>query len=380
MKRFDFVSGYEFEGKKRVLKDDKWGIVDHKDSIVVPTEYDYLRVISRLKLIEYIKGNHYGVMTFNGDVIIEGSKLIAVYENEEKILLKVKNKEGFVGLCNKQGKIILPFIYKDIEKIYNDLFLIKYYGDKEEVYNIKTKKKILDSPYKLHKDSACNNMLIIEDDKGSIGVCDLNGKVVIPTEYESADYTYDTFFYMNKKDGFDIFDFNCKFQKTINGFKFVEGYRNGDIIVKKNGKVGLININEEIIIEPQYEDIEVRNKQYVVTKNGKSALMSEGSIITPFKYEEISCTFAEDYYIIYVDGKEGLIDKNGEEKIKPIYEYLCCDDIEKGYLVFEGSSGKYGVLDLEGNKILDEIYDWIIDIEDGRFTVELNGEAGYVII
>ena len=58
MKRFDFVSGYEFEGKKRVLKDGKWGIVDHKDRLVVPTEYDDLYFFSRCPIIKYIKENH----------------------------------------------------------------------------------------------------------------------------------------------------------------------------------------------------------------------------------------------------------------------------------------------------------------------------------
>jgi hypothetical protein len=106
-------------------------------------------------------------------------------------------------------------------------------------------------------------------------------------------------------------------------------------VVKKNGKLGLINQAFEEIIKPKYQAIEqIFNSRFLrVQRKNKWALVNAtGEILTRSKYQSISTSFFDKYFLVkkQANGVQlyGLIDHKGNEitrikyhKIEPFSPY-----------------------------------------------------------
>ncbi len=214
-------------------------------------------------------------------------------------------------------------------------------------------------------------------------------------------------------------------------------------LLKREEKYGVININGDIIIEPQYDKIVIPNqhkalficnnensrkilndkneeilKKYeniqpialsnAVIENsyeknvlrykadGKYGLITyEGKIIVKAKYDEISSLgYRENQILIRENGKYGLINNEGTQIIKPIYDTIQSDEYysiendykKSGYIVCNTTSEgyRYGYYDYEANKILDAEYNKIERLEvqntnDIYLIAAKNGQYGVFV-
>ena len=126
-----------------------------------------------------------------------------------------------------------------------------------------------------------------------------------------------------------------------------------------NEKMGIIDHNGNIIIDAQYDNIVIPNPE-------------------------------KDVFICYVDNEPNqVLNSNGEEifseydniepiKLKNIVSILC---YEKNSLIYE-KDGKYGLIDFEGKEITKNIYDTIENLQstEGKFLVSQNGKYGVINI
>ena len=82
-------------------------------------------------------------------------------------------------------------------------------------------------------------------------------------------------------------------------------YWGGDnVIVKKNGKMGVVNADNKLFIPLQYDSIQTLEHLYYVWQDNKMGLISStGSTIIPIKYALLK-TFGtnEKYYFVAIDG------------------------------------------------------------------------------
>ena len=124
------------------------------------------------------------------------------------------------------------------------------------------------------------NILRIEK-SGKYGLIDLNGKELLPAEYEEI--------------------------------TLLAGIENS-ILIKKDGKVGLANDNGSIIIEPSYKEIKNLGSTYkegyiTISEEGKYGVISATKKqILENKYEDISPIYLKDYYLVKENGAQKLID------------------------------------------------------------------------
>ena len=209
------------------------------------------------------------------------------------------------------------------------------------------------------------------------GVYNLDGENIINEVYSS--YYFDGMIYMNKKDSFDIFDSNGKFQKTINGFNFEYSSKNDEIVVSKNKKQGVMNKNGEVIIEPKYDKIlPLGDGRYISKEKGQFALITNNENLTLNTYDYLSGRKDNTFFLVEKGNKAGVIDKVGKQILSTSYKCIDFYLIEKGYFVVEDFSGRYGLFDLKGNKVLDFKYENIYDIEDNNVRVEFQRMTGTV--
>lgn len=153
------------------------------------------------------------------------------------------------------------------------------------------------------------------------------------------------------------------------------------ILVKKNGKWGLINpFTGEILCDFIYDDIsqigedcEKENGEIIVYSNGLCGKIDcNGNIILPIIYDEIG-----SYGRVKKQGLWGLL-KNGEQIIPCEYNILGGNDILDDFWQWKPSqykNGKWGVINgNDGEIILEFEYDEIKFIEEDYYYVMRKGD------
>jgi len=145
----------------------------------------------------------------------------------------------------------------------------------------------------------------------------------------------------------------------------------------------------------EYKLLEISDEQiqyYKLQQNGKYGVIDkEGNLIIEAKYNSVDIPNPTmPIFIVSDDGKNFIaLDSNGSKKyeqydnVEAISINLIASNVpyEKSVLKYK-QDGLYGIIDLEGNKITENIYDSItnIDYKEGNLKVEKNGKFGVINI
>ncbi len=247
-----------------VKKDDRYGIVDSSEKIIVPLNYV---LISKET---YSDGSHLSI-----------------------------NGEGKYGFITVDGKETLPFIYDKLENKYGS-----------------------------------NNMISIKNSK--CGIVRINSGS--PQEIISCDYD------------------------EITNLKKV-------LIIKKDGKFGLLDSGGKVIVEPIYEDLEIIGDMVIAKiKSGFEILNEQGQKITAEKFKDVDIILDESKksYYNYNNFTFLKVKKKNEfqimDKVGKIMGTATFDDIisEFNNVFIVKKKNKYGLFTLLDNKLLvDYSYDMI---------------------
>lgn len=164
------------------------------------------------------------------------------------------------------------FIFDEIKTYFDDNPIFKfgaYFGE-------------IDKTGKILSAIKCDNLCRIGEENFAIcikdkwGIINNNKEWLIKPEYDSLNITEDCFY-----------------------------------IASKNGKYGVININNDVITDFIFDSFEIvsfRKKYYAASKDGKIGIVNLfGREIAPFLFKEIDM-LVEDYGTARFDGKYGLID------------------------------------------------------------------------
>lgn len=148
--------------------------------------------------------------------------------------------------------------------------------------------------------------------------------------------------------------------------------------ITSNGLSGVIDRNGNVIVKPEYNTVKIPNpkepifvclfdynpstgeyKTKVLNDKNEELLTDYESVNTIEIKEIISSIPYEKTVLQYKkDGKYGIIDFNGKEITKPIYEEIRNMPYREGELIVK-KDGKYGVININGGKLLDFKYDYI---------------------
>lgn len=161
------------------------------------------------------------------------------------------------------------------------------------------------------------------------------------------------------------------------------------IIVEKNYKYGLLDMQGEIICEPLYDNIHpLRNGNVIVCKEKSWSLINrQGEILKNLEYDKIE-SFVDGFAVVTLGGKYGIIDESGNalgelkyDKIRSLVSESRYGEEDKFAEYFEACiDGKWGFLNKQGKEMSPFVYDDIKmrDFEGGFVRVCKNGKWGYV--
>lgn len=308
---------------------DKWGIINSINANIVAAKYrSIIHEIDGFIKVELLipnssRNSRYGVLNRDGDIIVPVQSTKIIPIESQNNIFFISEIDGMSGVYDKVGTIIVPFIYYHIDTDGNYFYC--RYNDINNIYNF----------YGEH--------LFYIDDKQSI---------IIPPEYEYAVYG------------------GC-----------------GIILVSKKDLWGLINMSGEIIVTPQYAEIEAFDEGYAkvglslteatqsnndwMEKKLKYGLIdTTGEIVLPLEYEEIE-KWDNGYYVIRKNGLYGLLSPSLHVVFEPNKNYLKKLDDKHILVQVDAVYSTYSLIDYFGNEIIsaDERFSEIEVMENGFLKV-----------
>ena len=339
--RYSYIShreNYYFN----ICKDNKWGILDAKTGKeVLSCKYD-----KKIPLL------------FLSQKPSNSSKEDAFVAIEGKLICKVR-EDGYFGCIDENYNEIIPCIYEDIEN-YNDwsVILCKYghevWGcfDNEgnNIVPVSFDKIVMwHSPY-ISAGIGRYISTVIGDNVNEQGGFDgmwtlytLKGDVVIDgyNEIEVQEY----FIIVRKEVEYKITDdYNENYGLWSRGYKILGGHYclydlKGMLLLDNLFKVRIINKDFACIFIRQDENI--RAGVINICNPNWSNVIYDKVFILDMNY---------NYFLTKIDDKYGIIDMEGNKMVKPLYTNITSFDDNIAYVTDE--NGKCGIINNKGEVIL----------------------------
>lgn len=341
-----------------VYSNGKWGVINSKGDIIIEPQYEEMIAIPN-------NSQPLFVCTYDIDYGDGTYKTKVINEKNESVITGYDNV-NFIDNIDEKGKIF-----------YLENVLIVEKEGKFGLVNLKNK-EILEPVYdEISILNDVDNSLIIK--KGdSVGLCDYEGNIIINTEYKeikSIGNDYKNGYIVVNKDGlYGIIDFN----KTVileNKYLDIKPiYSSNKYAVKMDGGYRVIDKDGGVLINKQFSDIKDINGDNIIFKeNGKYGITTiylENKV--EVKYEDL--TFINNNnYIAKSNGKYGIIDLNNQVQVDFKYTNIEYKEIE-GIIIAENSDNQYDIYDLSIELKLTVNQ---IEMNDGYMTVVIGEEHKY---
>lgn len=390
-----------------LYEQDKWGIIDNKGNQVISPSYAEMIIIpdstKDIFICTYEINNETGeykskvIDKKNKEKFTEYEQVEALenYDKNQNIwyeedVLKVK-QNGKYGLIDFKGKSILECDYDEIYTLkgIKGSIIVEKGGKLGLVDN--TGRKIIDPEYKeiLGLGTKSDEGYITVNQEGKYGVINYAKEQELENKYEYIEPIYGKGLYVIREKNQQKL-MNAKGEVILdNGYSKIIAILNHEkegIIFEREQKYGVMATDKTILVRPEYDNIkELDNGTFIAEKDGKKGIINiQGEEKLPFSYKTIAYNKKADLYIAEdSQNKTSIIDKDynikligilsefNEEneyirmRIEDQYEYynFKCEEtsnieVLKGNTLFlKQENGKYGYVNKKGEKVVDYIYD-----------------------
>ena len=410
-------------------KDNKWGVIDSTGNTVIDPSYKEMIIVPNSKSgvfictydVNYETGEYKtkALNEKNQEIFTQYEK-IEPMQNQDKSgniwyetnVLKVQ-KDGKYGLINFDGKEVIPTEYDEITVIpqIENSFKVK----KDNKYGIVDSdgKTVIQAQYAdidvLGKDNKSG--FIVKTDNGKYGIVDYSNTLILEAKYDSVEKVYGNDMYVVTENGKQKLVNKSGNDVLTDGFdsiKQILANQENAVIFKKSGKYGVIKTTGEILIDPQYDNLEeTKVGTFIANKDGKYGIIDiNKEEKLPFEYNSITFSEKADLYVAEDSNfnakilnsnletkAEGILSELNENKgylklrIDNNYKYYNfkfeekqeSDIFSNRTLFLSKKDGKYGYVDKNGKVIVDYIYDDAMEQNDYGFSaVKKDGKWGSI--
>ncbi len=467
--KFDFIGEYS-EGKAvaGVWNGEwKYGYIDKKGSLKIETIFADARSFSEGAAAVGIQGPDKTIKY--GFIKDDGSYLIQPTFDEVGDFHKIPDTDTFVakvgigdkdsrkyGFVKKDGTYLVSPKFAQVND-YSSIWSASGYTvgfikkDGEDLYGV------LDSVGNLVIDTKYSHLslskydikqgYICTENKALYGFFDIKRNVIIEPEYTSVIVTDNGLITRKLIDGVERKGFYYSNGMIIEPkYDEIDELNLGNILcrTKLNGKYGLIDKQGKELLENVYDDMFYTDNSILITRDGKTSVIScdgkpvlneqfdkytyyekfkilsivingkvglintvDYAYLVEPKYDKIDLFFEDGYAKVYLNGKTGIISRNGKVLLEPVYDYIYPkyyltqlkeektnpdgtktyvykDDKSKPPVVKVEKDGKEYFYNIDftpikssGSNAVGD-FDSIGVFDDGFARVEKNGKVGYV--
>ena len=362
---FIYTNGKKYEVEKVstynyfvLRKDNLSGVIDRSGNTIIEAEYSDVIIPNPEKAL-YVcyEGENTKVLNERKEEILTDYQNVEPIQLQnltsdlmyEKTVLKYE-QDGKFGLVDFEGKRITKPIYESIEGLpYKEGELLVKQNEKYGVINIKG-----------------NKLVDIKYDKISV-----DGYYTSENSYKFAGYIISNTTDEGYRYGYINYDGKLLLDPEYNELSRVIGItddENAYILCAKNGQFGIMK-NDEELIPNEYQSIEYdeSNKLFTIEKSKKFGIANlDGKIIVPTEYSQIDITGI----YLYAQNSQGITVYNtsGTEANIDTNIAILNTSNEKYKIRIDNSDGtKYGVINDEGEQVIEEKYNYIEYLFDNYF-------------
>ena len=387
---YDEIIGLPYkEGELLVKKDDKFGVINIKGNKIVPIEYE--------------------------NIVVDG-----YYTEEDKYknagyIVTKKSDDGYrKGYINNKGKEILKTDYNELERVINieDKENLYLNCAKNGQYGInKNGKDIINHEYQSIFYEKANNVFKIEKSK-KYGIANIDGKVIIPIQFEQIDIT-GNYIYAHNDQGITVYDNTgkeVKFDTNVavintenkkykikvnskNGIKYGlidnEGvqlikekynymsylFDNYFVVSNEQAKLGVVNSKDKVLIELENDLLQkIENTNIIKSSKDKSKTITIYSrdMTKLCDIQDARIEVKENYVKIYNEVETKYFDKDGKE--------LTNTEVYTNNKLFVAEEdGKYGYKNKQGEIVISPKYDKTTEFNEYGFAgIKKDGKWGAI--
>ncbi len=413
--------------EKSVLKyerDGKYGLIDFEGKEITQPIYDEINSLP-YKEGELLakKNGKYGIINIKGNKIVEFEyddiKVDEYYNDENNYryagyITLIKTQEGYrYGYLNHKGKQVLKPEYNEISRVTeiqdnNNVYLL---CAKNGQYGInKNETQIVNNEYQSIQYDATNQVFIIEKTK-KYGIANLEGKVIVPVQYNQIDIT-GIYLYAQNEQGTTVYNNNGteakidaniailnttneKYKIRINNteettygvinqegkqlieekYTYIEYlYDNYFIISNEERKLGIIDDKEQIKVEANNDSLQkIKNTDLIqASPDNETVQIYARTMEKICEMKNATVEVKERYIKIYNENETKYFSKEGKE--------LKNTEVYTGNQLFvEVKDNQYGFVDKNGNLVVDYKYEKAFEFNEYGFaTVKKDGKWGAI--
>lgn len=361
--QFEWMDGFSC-GRALVKKDGRYGVIDESGKELFYTDYGRIDRFYNNYAIVYTKPKNDVIAV--GIIDREGKEIVpAIYQwldyvqsfSEGLVAMPLNHKYGFI---DTNGNVVIPFKFEKVEPFVNGV--AKVWPDWHHVGYINKKgQEIIPADFAPMDHANLRRYFekyIIGLKDSVYHVFDFSGNEIARLTYEYLWplYEKEKSFIVSMKNKWGILDSNLILKIPIE-YESIETIFRDKLIVRKRGKVGIINYDGKSFVPSIYTSISgFMDNQFnyslalVEIKNKFGVINSRGKLIIPAKYEEIG----EYHYglaVVKQKGKYGYVNQHGKEIIAPIYTEAKLYDGYSAEVILNGESFK---IDHLGKRLLEE--------------------------
>lgn len=333
--------------------------------------------------------NNLGIVDKEGNVVLP-HLFGKSYGNSSKneIILYISNNYGLFNV--NELRWVIPMEYEELSDLSNNLYAAKKNG-KWGVIDNNNKEIVPFEWYQVNSISNLENYIMVTATNYSSrlsGVYSLaERKMVVPCIYSSIrKLDRLNYFQVNNGSKYNIININNEtvFKTWYDNITTPSSGRNY-FIVKLDGKYGVVDDNEKIIIPLEYTEFSqypYSDGSYLArNKDGKYGfILIDGRITLPFEYDNLTKSYSDNVLSVR-NGKCGLVQVNSGLP----YEIVTCDydNIKTGNKTFiVEKEGKFGLLDLYGKALTNIEYESIeaIDSNSDNIIYKAKKDGLYTLI
>ena len=366
---------YEIEEVKQynyfsLRKDNLFGVIDRSGNIIIEPTYDDVKIPNPEKpVFVCYEGDSTKVLNERKEEILTDYDQVEPIQLQntvndliyEKSVLKYQ-EDGKFGLIDFEGKRITKPIYDSIDSLnYKEGQLLVKQDGKTGVINIKGN-TLIDIKY---------DQINVDGYYTKEGGYNYSGYIVSTTTDQGYRYGYINY------DGKLLLESNYN---QLSRVTQIQDNNNAYIICAENGRYGVMK-NDESIIPNEYQSIDYDegNNLFTIEKSKKYGIANiDGNIIVPTEYNQIDITGV----YLYATNEQGVVVYNSDGTQANIDTNIAIINTsnEKYKIRIDNSNGtKYGVIDKEGQQVIDEKYNYIEYLFDDYFIASTeNSKLGII--
>lgn len=402
---YDQLRRYGGSGLFIAVRKGKYGLIDSDETVVLPFEYDYISFKSLVNrkmgldipygIIE--KDQHFGLLDTLGQLTTPiHFETVPGIHNEYGGTTKINGKYGFVS---PSGEELIPFKYEKRISLYGEFAIVTENG-KAGVHKSRGK-LIIPAEYDGISKHLQESIFIVR--KAHLyGVYKATGELILPLEYEDISLIWMLgnqpclAVRKNKKTG--LMDLEGELMTPIQ-YDVINYNHPKGVIVKKDGRYGLIGAKGETLIPPIYhhygfassgrfnntaETWRTKERGYVKLEDGIQfdttayddyyhfvpyyILLREGDKyriadwygqIKPGAYDQIDCNINTRKCFVVNNGQHGVIDYQGHILLPLRYGGFRYLGFDYKYIQYWDENYKLGVMNIDGIVILPAKYQYI---------------------